>query len=291
MPNISIVIPAYNAGNFIAKCIESCLAQSYKDFEIIVVDDGSIDNTSVIVKSFCEHLPSVVKYFYKNNEGVSSARNFGIINARGRYVAFLDSDDVYLPDKLENSIDFMVKNDFDWICTAFTKIYNDISEERRIVYSGFLDEGTNEIRLLDNGVFFFSNLAIQTSTVILKKSCFDTVGLFDSNFKAGEDWDMWFRLERCGYRCGYLDKYLTSAIHNQQSITKKGDVDCLYYHLILAEKYSRLLGFNNKNSNALFCTLMEIARNYYYKKKYSKMVSVLLRCCYYKINFLISRNG
>ena len=99
-PKVSVVIPTYNSSQFIVETLESVFAQTYKDYEIIVVDDGSTDNTKEVLQPYT----SRIKYIYKENGGPASARNVGIKSAQGEYIAFLDSDDRWLPEKLEKHI-------------------------------------------------------------------------------------------------------------------------------------------------------------------------------------------
>jgi glycosyltransferase involved in cell wall biosynthesis len=103
-PKVSVIIPTYNRANLLPRAIKSVLNQTFQDFELIVVDDGSTDNTRKVVEEF-QKGDSRVKYFYKENGGPGSARNFGLKNAKGNFVIFLDSDDMFLPYILEEEIE------------------------------------------------------------------------------------------------------------------------------------------------------------------------------------------
>jgi len=135
-PTVSVIIPAYNQANFIGKAIESVLRQTYQDFEIIVIDDGSTDNTEEITRGFKDKRVKYIKK-YKKNRGISVARNIGIKTARGKYIALLDSDDEWLPEKLDKQINILQSE----------------SPEVGVVYSNlcYIDEnGNNMNRKLRN---------------------------------------------------------------------------------------------------------------------------------------------
>ncbi|MDJ0589889.1 MAG: glycosyltransferase family A protein [Pleurocapsa sp. MO_226.B13] len=106
MVKVSVIIPAYNGDRYIGEAIESVLAQTYSDYEIIVVDDGSTDNTDRVIQQYAER----VRYFSQTNQGVAASRNFGLSQAQGEYIAFLDQDDVFLPHKLASQVALLEQN-------------------------------------------------------------------------------------------------------------------------------------------------------------------------------------
>jgi len=113
MPKVSVIIPTYSYSKYIEKAINSVLAQTYRDFEIIVVDDGSTDNTRKIIET---KYKDKVRYFYQENKGASAARNKGIKESKGEYLAFLDQDDLFHPLSLEKKVDFLNRNsEFGWV--------------------------------------------------------------------------------------------------------------------------------------------------------------------------------
>lgn len=119
---VSIIMPAYNCDDFIGITLDSVIAQTYKNWEVIVVDDCSTDNTAAVVKSYIEKDPRIKYHKLERNSGAAVARNTAIDIARGRFIAFLDSDDVWLPTKLEKQIRFMLLNGYNFTCTSYTKI-------------------------------------------------------------------------------------------------------------------------------------------------------------------------
>ncbi|WP_205672099.1 glycosyltransferase family A protein [Ammoniphilus sp. YIM 78166] len=180
-----MIIPTYNRGKFITNAIESVLRQTYRDLEIVIIDDGSTDDTRSRVAPY----GSPVRYIYQQNQGVSEARNNGIKQARGKYIAFLDSDDLFLPHKLEEQMNY-IKN----------------HPECKFLYSWYYKTNAKgEIKLLRKNVacrnqehlqycLITRRLGIRTSTVLIHKECFEKAGLFNRNYWRSQDWDMWLRL-------------------------------------------------------------------------------------------------
>ena len=126
---VSVIIPSYNCEAYVLDAIDSVMKQTHRPLEIIVIDDGSMDNTQkVIHESFFPSGDTInkqnlnIQYFYQSNQGPAAARNRGIKEARGKYIAFLDADDLWVKNKLERSICFLKESNFDWICTSMLKI-------------------------------------------------------------------------------------------------------------------------------------------------------------------------
>ena len=186
-PKISVIIPVYNGGNFLSQAIESVLNQTYQNYEIIVVDDGSTDNTRQIAKRFKDK----IKYYYKNNGGVASALNYGIKKMTGDYFAWLSHDDVYTKDKLEIQIDFLTelkdKN------TILFSNFNLVDSNNRIITkTNYL--ANLKVEELCVGYYPVVKGCINGCTILINKNCFEKVGLFDESLKTTQDYDMWLRL-------------------------------------------------------------------------------------------------
>jgi len=182
---VSIILPVYNGEKFIERAIRSVLAQTYKYWELIVIDDGSIDKTSEIVKRY---LNEKVKYLYQKNSGVSIARNKGIKISNGDYIAFLDCDDVWKPEKLQVQLSKFMEN------YNVGLIYTDVfivTERGKILgkFSQFNYPYSNKV----TKKLFLQNF-ICTSSVIINKEILKKTGLFDPDIKIGEDYDLFFRL-------------------------------------------------------------------------------------------------
>ena len=181
-PLVSVIIPTYNRGWILREAIDSVLAQDFRDFELIVVDDGSTDNTAQILDSYHQDL-MVIR---QPNRGVSAARNRGIAAAGGGLIAFLDSDDRWLPRKLSSQVDFFNSNP--------GAVINQ-TEEIWIRNGVRVNPKTRHHK--PSGMIFEPSLAlclVSPSAVMLKRSLLDEVGLFDEDLPACEDYDLWLRI-------------------------------------------------------------------------------------------------
>ncbi|MEJ2659085.1 MAG: glycosyltransferase [Desulfobacterales bacterium] len=179
---MSVIIPTYNRGWCVKEAIDSVLAQNYKDFELIVVDDGSIDNTSDVL-ALCQ---DNIKVLVQENKGVSAARNRGIAEASGRFIAFLDSDDLWLPQKLSTQVEFFNQKPDALICqTEEVWVRNGIRvnpKKRHKKPSGMIFEPSLELCL------------VSPSAVMIRRNLLDRAGRFDEALPACEDYDLWLRI-------------------------------------------------------------------------------------------------
>ena len=186
MPKVSVIIPTYNSANYLPEAIESVLAQTYKDFEIIVVDDGSMDNTKEVVVPYLDR----IVFLKGSNGGPSKARNRGILESSGEYVAFLDADDIWYPDKLEHQIAVFSEN------KHYCLVYSDASYTR--THTSQEDRTLFSIVSPATDSWIFSELLcenfILVPSVIVKRDCLEKVGLFDENLKWWEGYDLWLRI-------------------------------------------------------------------------------------------------
>ena len=188
-------MPAYNAEKYIAASIESVLAQTYSDWELIVVDDGSTDSTATVVREFVKRDPRI-KYIFQENSRLGKARNTGIANSTGPLVAFLDSDDLWIPTKLEAQTRAMAENNAD---VVYSKSYV-FSDENIVDETQTLTSSAGKF----SGPAFFDSLLRQPQipvlTVLLKRSALDIVGLFEEGktYHGCEDYDLWLRMAREG---------------------------------------------------------------------------------------------
>jgi glycosyltransferase involved in cell wall biosynthesis len=181
-PVVSVVIPTFNRWPLVGEAVESVCAQSYSDFELIVVDDGSTDETQKELGKFRSRL----RLFVKAREGVAAARNFGVSRAAGRYVAFLDSDDLWRPKKLEMQTAFMKKNPAVQICQT---------EEIWLRHGVRVNPKSRHQK--PSGDIFVRSLElclVSPSAVMMTKELFSRFGGFDERFPVCEDYDLWLRI-------------------------------------------------------------------------------------------------
>ena len=193
--NISVIIPTYNRRHTLERAIDSVLSQTFKPFEIIIVDDGSEDGTRNWVQ---EAYPSI-KYIYQPNNGVSSARNKGIRSSRGSWIALLDSDDEWMPEKLEDQVIFINENPGSLFCHT-----NEIW-----IRNGVRVNQMKKHKKYGGDIFKYclDMCRISPSSSLIKKEVFEDVGLFDESLTVCEDYDLWLRIT-ANYTILFLDRPL-----------------------------------------------------------------------------------
>jgi glycosyltransferase involved in cell wall biosynthesis len=186
LPLVSVVIPAYNAERYLRRTLESALAQTYSPFEVIVVDDGSTDQTPQIVRSFCEQDRRVV-LLQKENGGVATARNLGIQHSHGELIAPLDSDDVWYPEKLAEQVKLMQQCDESvGLVYCWSRIIDDADRPIVDITHRYEGDVVNEL--------MFSNFLGNGSCALIRRSCFDVVGWYNGATTPCEEWDMYLRI-------------------------------------------------------------------------------------------------
>ncbi|MBI4085872.1 MAG: glycosyltransferase [Candidatus Liptonbacteria bacterium] len=197
---VSIIIPSYNAGAYVKEAVDSALAQTYPHCEIIVVDDGSTDDTQEILAPYAEK--GSVQYVYQDNKGLAGARNTAIKIARGEYIAFLDADDVFIPQKMERQVQYL--KDHAECDVSYCDLYH------------FWDGRPETLLKLDyryySGDEVLPNLIkrdfIAPLSMLVRKSVFEKFGLFDEHFRRSEDLEFLVRILRGGARICFLDEIL-----------------------------------------------------------------------------------
>jgi glycosyltransferase involved in cell wall biosynthesis len=213
MPEVSVVIPSYNSAKYLRDAVDSVLKQTFRDFEVVVVDDGSTDDTEAVVRCYGER----VQYIRQRNSGVAAARNRGIQESRGRYVAFLDADDTWHQDKLQAQVTALLRNRRHLACyTAFTVVNSELTP---LCITRNKRQGKTLEDLLLRG-----NVVGSICTLLCERSLFDTAGSFDPSLSQCADWDMWVRMAALTEFL-YLDSSL--ATYRQHSTNMSRDASLL----------------------------------------------------------------
>lgn len=211
---VSIIIPVYNGEKYIKFAIQSALDQTYKNIEIIVVNDGSYDNTEKICKSF----GSKICYYKKNNGGVSSALNFGISKMKGNYFSWLSHDDLYNINKIDKQINYIKKNNLhDMILYSDYELINESGNHiSNIVFDKQIINKKPEYTLLRgfvNGI-----------TMLIPKKAFEVIGVFDENRKCSQDYDLWRKMIQT-YKFVHMPEILVKTrIHSDQDTNSNPNV-------------------------------------------------------------------
>jgi glycosyltransferase involved in cell wall biosynthesis len=241
-PLVSIVIPVYNGSNFLSEAIDSALNQTYKNIEVIVVNDGSNDEfkTQKIALSY----GNKIRYFEKENGGVSTALNLGIREMKGEYFSWLSHDDKYLPDKVKIQVDYLLSNHEFKACYSNYLVINDknlVTDHVDVPYY----ERVEAIKTLIGSGY------INGCTMLISKDCFDQVGVFNPGLLYSQDIEMWIRiLNICNIT--KIDQYLVQERHheNQDSITKNKAMndEILKMYVDVFESLSLFRLLSTKNS-------------------------------------------
>ncbi|NJD98741.1 glycosyltransferase [Thermococcus sp. LS1] len=205
-PAVSIVIPTYNRNKLLTRAIESVLSQGFDDFEVLVIDGARSNSTRELVRSYGD---GRLRYIPQRGKGIADARNLGVKKARGEYIAFLDDDDQWLPEKLELQMELFrsIPSTYGLIYTAFNYYY---LERNKIL-------GTKKPKARGNVYrHLLKDNITGTSTIMVRRECFKRAGLFRMSFPTCEDWDMWLRMSRiCLFEA--IDKPLVNySIHTGQ---------------------------------------------------------------------------
>jgi len=257
MKKVSIIIPVYNAEKHIRNCVNSALAQTYKNIEVIIVNDGSSDKSKKIIKSFRDQR---IKYIEQENKGVAVTRNNGIRHSTGEFIAFLDADDYYFPKKIEEEVAFLEKHqEFDLVyCNAFH--FYDGKPNNLYQHKGKKPSGDVFEELLKG---FFGQL----NTVLISKKIFNQVGLFDESSCHSEEWDLMLRISRAGFRFGFLDKNLVKIRIDKDSLSRM-------------ENQWKMKEHNVNAFNRLFESMTEAEKRKYEYQKILRNLNLKLAIAY-----------
>ncbi|KIA85092.1 glycosyltransferase family 2 protein [Flavobacterium sp. AED] len=212
MPFFSVIIPLFNKEKFIELTLKSVLNQTFIDFEILIINDGSTDNSAQIIKRFDDPR---IRYFYKENAGVSSARNDGIEKAQSNYISFIDADDYWYPNFLEE----MFKNIKSY---PEQKVFSgaiEIETSKKVIPASYSIAKTKDCEIVNFFTASSKETVIWTSCAVFNKSIFEEIGNFDIEVKSGQDTDMWIRIG-IDYPVVFSWEILARYIYDENSLSK-----------------------------------------------------------------------
>lgn len=244
MTKVSVIIPTHNRAEFLRSAIASVIKQTFKNLEIIVADDNSRDNTREVVRSFQDRR---IKYIWKeNNNGPSATRNAAILASEGEYIAFLDDDDEWLPDKLQKQVKLLGKS-LPSICGVYSnRLVIDKSSDK------IISANPRSEKLSGNLLYQLAiGSPIHTSSVLVRKMCLEEVGLFDETISYMEDRDLWIRLS-LNWGFEYIDEPLTIVYAHKQGHLSESLEGQTAGREKLLERYKYLFKKNRKRWGKLY---------------------------------------
>lgn len=251
---VSIIMPNYNCGRFIEETINSVLAQTYEDWELLVVDDCSTDNSIEIIKSYCDKDERIRLFVNESNSGAAASRNYALREATGKWIAFLDSDDLWLPKKLEKQLAFMTERDYAF---SFTK-YRQINEASRS-----LEKVVTGPKKITQKQMKYCCCYMGCLTVMYDAERVGVVQIDPSIRKRNDD-AMWLKVRKFA-DAYYLDELLAEYRVRKGSISHQGRLNLVKYHYRLYR-----VGEKMNPLNAFYCTVRNIVKVFKKKKKYVK---------------------
>lgn len=233
IPQTSIIMPVYNSERYIEETIQSVINQTYKNWELIIINDGSNDKTEEIIQNYL--INTNIHYYYQKNSGVSAARNFGFTKSKGKYISFLDADDIWHFSNLEEKIFFLQKESIDAVYSN-CDIIDENSRNTNKTLTGSKTPTLHDILSIKG------NYITAPSGIIYKKSIFDTIETFDTNLSNNADQDLWIRLLANNFKLELIDKSLWKYRVHSNNMSK---------NISLLEKDSIYL-LEKVNKNNLF---------------------------------------
>ncbi len=209
MPKVSIIIPAYNAMRYLPKTLDSVLQQTHRDFEVLIINDGSSD---AIIEWVSKITDTRVQLITQSNQGVSAARNTGIALAQGEYIAFLDADDLWEPTHLEKQVSYLDNNPKIGVVYTWTQLIDECDRPTGRIFASHAS-GMIWQELLENDVISTG------SSAMVRRNCLDTVGGFDTELAHAEDLELWLRIAR-QHQIGVIKEPLTMYRQHPHNTTK-----------------------------------------------------------------------
>lgn len=309
-PLVSIVIPCYNSAHYVAQTLESILAQSYKNWECIIINDGSTDNLDDVLQNYL-HDYTQIRCFKIQNAGLANARNTGILKSEGEYIQFIDADDLIEPQKIESQVLYLNANPH--IAMVCTEVYSFVDgEDVKVLNPLFAYAGeyltlnqkqtniSNELYYnIENSNFLsyiLQNNFTSPHSPLLRKNLVDSVGLFDKTPRGCEDWHYWLRCVFFGANIAFLNQQNTKALYRFSPLSmsknmvvmqeghlrvkewlnetlKDGELKAKNYEQLLTARFDwakSLILSNQKNRGRAL--LLDTLKKYDYKRNYKRKI-------------------
>jgi glycosyltransferase involved in cell wall biosynthesis len=271
MPTVSIIIPTHNRAKLVQEALRSVLGQTFQDYEVIIVDDGSSDNTRQVIKEFTQH-DKRMHYFCQSNRGPSAARNRGIRASKGQYIAFLDDDDMWLPEKLEKQMRLILADDNVSVAHCDFRFVDEHGNLTPMRWRRAPRRGT-----LYEDLMYDNVIAGSASAVLVRRQVLMDVGSFDEHLQACEDQDLWRRIA-LAHGFGYLDEVLVHVRWHAGNIQKNGELMATskerYLKKLRAELPQHL---QYRLSDVAYHTYASIALFYVHQNRYDLAMPFIVR--------------
>ena len=203
MATVDVIIPAFNAAKYLPTAIESVISQTFGDWQILLVDDGSTDNTAEVVAPFLDRLGSRIKYIHQNNRGLPAARNTAIRASTSEFLALLDADDVWLPCRLEESLKALADRPQAGLAYGLIRAIDPENRPYGDVWAGNSSDSVGKLATH----IYTRKVELPCPTIIFRRQCIDEVGVFDEAMSATEDRDLWLRIAQ-RYEIAFVPKLL-----------------------------------------------------------------------------------
>ncbi len=250
MPLVSVVVPCYNHEKYVKETIESIINQTYKNIELIVIDDGSKDGSVQVIQEMADKYGFT--FIHRPNKGLSATLNEGIKLSKGKYFSAIASDDILMLEKIEKQVEFMESNPEYGMCYGKIVYFED-SIKNTSEYSNSNKQGWVFDDLLNYGCF------IPAPSTFMRKEVFETVGEYDENLWI-EDWDMWLRISQ-KYQVGYIDEYLAYYRKHDTNISSQS-LKMYKAEKQILEKYKDYENFDNVIKNKKIVWFSLLSRKY-----------------------------
>ncbi len=273
-PKVSVIIPTYNRANFLIQALDSVLVQTYKNLEIVVVDDGSTDDTKRRITPYVEKYG--VKYIYQENQGLPSARNTGIFNSSGTYISVLDDDDLLYPYTVKRQLEELENH------PDYGMVYSDAM---------VIDEEGNELGLRANGLLPSGDIYKEVTsgrllclmgTIMVRRECIDDVGMFDPELMRYEDLDFVRRISE-KFKIKFINVPLLKYRKHQKAMTvNKYNVTYFrkrYENIFNSERFNNMSEDFRSDIFSKYCH--HLGKSYYYLSDYKMARKYLLKSIYY----------